>query len=137
MADKAAARERWRTPTTAITIPDTGDTFRVLLPTKFNRAYQRAKDAAVAKIPGLTLDRLISIAEGRSSDVPMSAVVAMKAGKLDAFLEHCIIEYPEGLGPDDLAGDFFRMLSYLFERATALAELEDDKAEETAKKSAA
>lgn len=102
-----------------------GATFRVRLPSKYNRAFQGAQQRAAKMRLGV---------DGKP-DFSQVDFIGWQEARLDAFLEHCILAMPDGMTAELLAGDYRPALEALFEAASARAEAEDDEAAKTVKKS--
>jgi hypothetical protein len=122
---------RYRVPASArdgvdIDLPGTtGATFRVRLPSHYNREYSAAAQRALS---------MKLTADGKP-DLTTVDFLAWREARLAAFLEHCVIGFPDGLTRDDLADEYRPGLEALFERAEELANDEQVEAIETTKKS--
>lgn len=116
----------------AITLPDTDAPFRVRLPTQLNRSWRKyvlqtlsemgAKFDSTGDVQGVSLD------PGRLAE--------WEEARIAAFVDLCVVAYPNGLDRDALLGDYYPAAEALFAAALELAEKEDAAAGEAAKKSA-
>jgi hypothetical protein len=121
--------ERYRLPASVregvvIELEGTEAKFRVRLPSKYNREYQAAQQRGA---------KLTLRADGKP-DISKVDLLAWAAVRLEAFLEHCIVEMPKGMTREMLAGEYRPGLEALFERASEMADEEDAEAIETVKK---
>jgi hypothetical protein len=122
--------ERYRVPASAregvvIELDGTTDAaFRVRLPSHYNRPYSLAAARALAMRMG----------EDGKPDLTQVDFVAWREARLMAFLEHCIVDLPEGLTREALADEFRPALQALFDRAEEMASDEEAEAIETTKK---
>lgn len=126
--------ERYRVPASAvdgvtIELPGTeGAPFRVALPSEHNRAYSAAQQRALMEGGTVTL--------GDGGEPQFSGVdfVRYREARIEAFLEHCILEMPEGITKDLLRTAYYPGLIALFDRANDLAEDESKAGEAATKK---
>jgi hypothetical protein len=101
-----------------------GATFRVRLPSKYNREYQHAHQRAVKMRVG---------SDGKP-DFTQTNVLEWQDARHEAFLDHCVVGMPEGMTREKLAGEYRPALEALYAKASEMAEAEDDEAIETVKK---
>lgn len=101
-----------------------GAVFRVKLPTRYNREYAAAAQRALAVKLG---------ADGRP-DFSQVDFAEWREARLAAFLEHCVVAYPDGLTREMLADEYRPGAEALFERAEELANAEEAEAIEATKK---
>lgn len=122
--------ERYRVPASVrdgvwLELPGTSDArFLVSLPGEHNRAYQ----AALQRAMPMTVD-----VEGKVQ-FPELDVVEWQGHRVEAFLEHCVRELPEGMTRELLRTDYYPGLVALFMRASDLAADEAAQASADAKK---
>lgn len=122
--------EAYRVPASArlgvdIELPGTtGAVFRVKLPSRYNRDYSAAVQRAMA----------MRVDENGKPDLSSVDFVAWREARLAAFLDFCVIGYPEGLTREALAEEYRPGLEALFERAEELAADEEAEAIESVKK---
>jgi hypothetical protein len=126
--------ERYRVPRSVsegvpIDLPGTeGATFLVALPSEHNRAFAAAQQRALME--GGT------IALGADNKPEFNGVdfLRYRDARIEAFLEHCILQLPDGITRDLLRTDYYPGLVALFDAATDLAESEAAKGEAATKK---
>jgi hypothetical protein len=101
-----------------------GAPFLVRLPSRYNREYTAAQQRAM----GVSMD------EDFRPDFTKVDFVRWKEARLEAFLEHCVLEMPKGMTRELLATEYRPGLEALFDQASALADMEDEEAIEVTKK---
>lgn len=119
--------ESFKTPEN-VTVPIEGQNFILALPTRWNRAYTRswqeamAKDAKQDESTGtVTIDRV--------------SVSALQEAQLNAFVRHCIIKSP--VKAELLLTEYIPLLDILFKIAESKAEELEEHADDLVKKSLA
>lgn len=122
--------EAYRVPASAregveIALPEAPQAkFRVRLPSHYNRNYSVAAQRAMT----------VKIGPDGKPDYSGVDFIAWREARLAAFLEHCVIEMPEGITREGLADEYRPGLEALFERAEELASAEEGEAIESTKK---
>jgi hypothetical protein len=112
-----------------IILPDSDAVFRVRLPSRHNRAFTRALQAALFADVKLNPDGQF---EAQRIDV-----ARFRDTQLDVFCDHCLImPLPGGITLDQLRDDYFPALEALFSEAERLAGLIDTEGDAAKKKSA-
>lgn len=125
--------ERYRVPAAVrdgvwIELPGTKDAkFLVSLPTEHNRAYSAALQRALP----LRLDGTGHVGMGEFD------YVEWQATRIEAFLTHCILEFPAGMTAEQMRTDYYPGLVALFTLATDMAEDDTKQAKAATKKSKA
>ena len=115
-----------------ITLPGTKDAaFLVALPTEHNRAFNAAQQRALMDGGAVTL--------GPDNKPEFSGVdfVRYREARIEAFLDHCVLQLPEGLTKELMRSDYYPGLCALYDRASDLADDEAKAGEAATKKSRA
>lgn len=129
--------ERYRVPASVregvvIELPGTKDAvFRVALPSEHNRAFSAAQQSALMGKAGMTMG------DDGKPDLTQVDFRKFQEARIEAFLQHCILDLPEGLTREALAGEYWPALKALFDRACDLAKDEAASAAAVTKKSPA
>jgi hypothetical protein len=126
--------ERYRVPASVregvwIELPGTKDArFLVALPSEHNRAYQAAVQKTIP-VRG----------EGNKTEVAFDKLnlVEWQGMRIEAFLEHCILELPTGITKELMRTEYFPGLVALFNKANDLSDDEAKTAKADLKKSPA
>lgn len=129
--------ERYRVPKTVtegvrLELPGTtGAAFLVALPSEHNRAFAAAQQRALMEGGTVSLDA--------DNKPEFSGVdfLRYRDARIEAFLEHCVLELPDGITRDLLRTDYYPGLVALFDMASDLAETEAQAGERAVKKSRA
>lgn len=128
--------DRYRIPAAVregvwIELPDAGGAkFLVRLPAASNRAWQREMLQRMAKCGvQITADGAIDANAPGATE----AMFRWQDGRLDKFLELCVMKGPDGFDLSSLADEFRPALQWLFDRAEALAEEETKEADDAGK----
>lgn len=129
--------ERYRVPKSVsegvrIELPGTeGAPFLVALPSEHNRAFSAAQQRALMEGGAVTL--------GPDNKPEFSGVdfIRYREARIEAFLEHCILELPAGITRDLLRTDYYPGLVALFDKASDLADDEARAGDAATKKSPA
>ncbi len=106
-------------------------TSNVALPSEHNRAFQAEQQRALVD------EGKVKLGEDNKPDFSTVDFVAWKEARIKAFLDICILQLPDGLTKEMLAGDYYPGLEALFEKATDLAADEAKAAAIATKKSKA
>ena len=126
--------ERYRIPRSVtegvrIELPGTtGAEFLVALPSQANRKYQAAQQRALSAGGGAVMG------EDNTLDLSNVDIAAYSEARLLAFLDTCVLSFPDGLTRDQLLGDYYPGAQALFDRALDLAADEEGAAKVATKK---
>lgn len=129
--------ERYRVPASVregvvIELPGTSDApFLVALPSEHNRAFSAAQQRALMSGGNVKLD-----ADGKP-EFSGADFAAFREARIEAFVEHCLLQLPDGITKEQLRGEYYPGLLALFQRATDMAEDEAKTGEAATKKSKA
>lgn len=116
--------EKFRRPEPVTFVIEDGD-FVVNLPTRWNRAYNRAWQEGLSKGATRQEDGTFVIGDINPTE--------LQDKQMNAFLEHCLMEAP--LSKDELAGEYYPLLEALFQHAVEEAERQEGVADAAIKKS--
>lgn len=110
-----------------IELPDAeGARFLVRLPTKYNRQYERAWKRAL-------FDAATNVNPDGSPSLRGFDAGALDDAQVVAFVEHCIVECPEGVTKEALTGEYWPAALALFKEAKRRADAEDGEADAAGK----
>jgi len=103
----------------------------VALPSEHNRAFNAASQRALVDGGNVTL--------GEDNKPAFSGVdfVRYREARIEAFLDHCILQMPAGMTAELMRGDYYPGLCALYDRAADMAEDESKAGEVATKKSRA
>lgn len=100
--------------------------FLVCLPTRWNKAYTREWQDYLSETA--TID-----SEGKATLGKVNPGVMIEHQRI-AFVNHCILEYPDEVTPEMLLGDYYPAMESLFAVAQQLATEEEARADALSKK---
>lgn len=118
------AFENFRKPK-PVTVEIDGGEFTIDLPTRWNRAYNKAWQSGLGKGMKREEDGSFTLGDVNPSE--------LQDKQHDAFIAHCIVDSP--LSPEELRDEYFPLLEALFDRCGELAETMEKEADEAVKKS--